>query len=299
MMDHRSFLKSLPPEIIKDLTARENLQGLKYLACHITLIVLFGLGSLFAGGWSPLFILFLGISLTFLFTLEHETTHKTPFANELLNEWIGRACAVVLILPFEWFRYFHLAHHKYTNIPGKDPELENPKPETLGQFLYSVSGLPYWRFVVRQIFLNATGRAKAPYIPSRAARRIVIEARIMLVIYALILLSLTVSSIALWLWILPMILGQPFLRLYLMAEHGGCAFVPDMFSNTRTIFTNRIIRFMAWNMPYHAEHHAQPNVPFHKLPDFHRLTKDHLKETSNGYAQFSWAKFLAVLNRQV
>jgi fatty acid desaturase len=49
-------------------------------------------------------------------------------------------------------------------------------------------------------------------------------------------------------------------------------------------------------MPYHAEHHAFPNVPFHKLPDLHRHTAPHLKSTSDGYAAFN-ADFTRSLER--
>ena len=93
--------------------------------------------------------------------------------------------------------------------------------------------------------------------------------------------------LALWLWLLPLLIGQPFLRAYLLAEHGLCPPVANMLENSRTTFTNRIVRFLAWNMPYHAEHHSYPNVPFHRLPAFHRLTQAHLKSTSDGYAEFT------------
>ena len=89
-----------------------------------------------------------------------------------------------------------------------------------------------------------------------------------------------------WLWLLPLALGQPFLRLFLLAEHGRCPAVADMFANSRTTFTGWLIRKLAWNMPYHAEHHAYPTVPFHRLPDLHRLTKPHLRETERGYLRF-------------
>ncbi|MEJ6709746.1 MAG: fatty acid desaturase [Amylibacter sp.] len=89
-----------------------------------------------------------------------------------------------------------------------------------------------------------------------------------------------------WCWLLPITVGQPLLRLYLLAEHGLCPPVTNMFENTRTTFTNRIIHFLAWNMPYHAEHHAYPTVPFQKLPTFHDLAKDQLVTTSVGYLKF-------------
>jgi len=65
--------------------------------------------------------------------------------------------------------------------------------------------------------------------------------------------------------------------------------VANMFENTRTTFTNRLIRFVAWNMPYHIEHHVYPMVPFHKLPMLHLIAQKHLLVTSNGYMAFNRA----------
>ena len=116
----------------------------------------------------------------------------------------------------------------------------------------------------------------------------------MLGIYLLLLILCAVSGTPGWnalftLWLLPIVLGQPFLRLYLLAEHGRCAHVSNMFENTRTTFTHRIVRWLAWNMPYHAEHHANPAVPFYRLPELHDLALPHLRETENGYRRFHQA----------
>jgi fatty acid desaturase len=82
-------------------------------------------------------------------------------------------------------------------------------------------------------------------------------------------------------------LAQPFLRLYLLAEHGDCPQVANMLENTRTTFTNRVVRFVAWNMPYHAEHHCYPAVPFHNLPALHDIAREQLQVTAPGYVAFS------------
>ena len=74
-----------------------------------------------------------GILIAFLFTLQHECTHNTPFRSLWLNSVAGHVIAFLLFQPFLWFRYFHLAHHKYTNIPGKDPELGGQKNQQLGR----------------------------------------------------------------------------------------------------------------------------------------------------------------------
>jgi fatty acid desaturase len=39
-------------------------------------------------------------------------------------------------------------------------------------------------------------------------------------------------------------------------------------------------------MPYHAEHHAYPAVPFHRLPQFHEVVREHLRTTERGYGRF-------------
>jgi fatty acid desaturase len=44
-----------------------------------------------------------------------------------------------------------------------------------------------------------------------------------------------------------------------------------------------VVRALAWNMPYHAEHHAYPAVPFHRLPEVNRAIAPRLKSTSPGY----------------
>lgn len=143
-MDHIQFVSSLPTEEKLRLTTLSNTKGLAHLAGHLGLIVILG-GLIATGvpGW-PLLLVPQGIVLIFLFTLEHECTHRTPFATPALNDVVGRACGFVLLLPFEWFRYFHLAHHRWTNLPGKDPELDGAQPETWRQWLWHVSGLPYW-----------------------------------------------------------------------------------------------------------------------------------------------------------
>lgn len=287
-MDHRTFLAAFSTNARKRLTERRNLPGIVHLAGHLALILLTGIPIALRLPLWPALLLPHGIFLIFLFTLEHEATHKTPFASRPLNEWVGRLVGLVILLPFEWFRYFHLAHHRYTNIPGKDPELlAGAKPEGWVSYAKYVSGLPYWASMMSRILRNAAGCAEAPYLPQRALSRIRSEARWMLGLYTLAALSLAFSPALIWLWLVPLLLGQPFLRLFLLAEHGRCAAVSNMFQNTRTTFTTRIIRFLSWNMPFHAEHHTMPDVPFHALPELHKFTRAHLQVTGASYSRVS------------
>jgi len=290
-MDHKHLLASLSAEERTGLTALSDGPGLLKLLQHVVCIAVFVFLVLVdVPGW-PLLMVPLGILLVFLFTLLHETVHRTPFRRVWLNRLVGRICSLVLVLPADWFRYFHLAHHRFTQQPDKDPELAEPKPETIRQYIVHVSGIGVWKGHVMTLLRNAFRPNADSFVPARAKAGVMGEARVMLVLYMCLLAGSvwTGSGALLWIWIVPLLLGQPFLRLYLLAEHGRCAFVANMFENTRTTFTNDLVRWLAWNMPYHAEHHAYPAVPYHALPAFHAATRQHLQVTGDGYACFNAA----------
>ncbi|MEM7176779.1 MAG: fatty acid desaturase [Pseudomonadota bacterium] len=287
-MDHKEFLAGLTADQRLALTARSDRPGLIHLAQHWGAIAVMSV-LIFVGvpGW-PLLLPVQGVLLVFLFTLLHETAHRTPFASERINVWVGRVCGFVIMLPPEWFRLFHMAHHRFTNDPGRDPELGFEKPQAWRDYLVHLSGLPILKSHLVTLIDCARGRLDAPYLPASAHPRIRREAQVMIALYLGIIIAGLVGGAVwlIWVWVVPVLLGQPFLRLYLMAEHGRCPAVADMFENTRTTFTTRLVRWLAWNMPYHAEHHALPTVPFHRLPAFHALANPHLKVTERGYWRF-------------
>ena len=65
------------------------------------------------------------------------------------------------------------------------------------------------------------------------------------------------------------------------AQHGGLADnVTDHRLNSRTVYMNRVSRFIYWNMNYHVEHHMFPMVPFHALPRLHETIKHDLPPAS-------------------
>ena len=60
----------------------------------------------------------------------------------------------------------------------------------------------------------------------------------------------------------------------------------NMLENSRTLLTMLPMRFLAWNMPFHAEHHSFPAVPFHALPRLHRVMKGEITHLETGYLGF-------------
>lgn len=287
-MTHTEILQGLSSLRKAHLTEPSDRAGLTHLALYVSALLISTAAIALKIPLWGLLIPVQGILLCFLFTLSHECTHQTPFRTRWINEAVGHVCAVLIVLPFVWFRYFHLAHHKFTNDPDRDPELEaGHKPDTWPAYLNYLSGFGYWKTGFRTLWTHAFDTPNASYLSDRLNPRLRREARIILAIYAVAAISLIASPLLFWIWFLPLLVGQPFLRAYLLAEHGRCPQVADMLENSRTTYTTRIVRFLAWNMPYHAEHHSYPSVPFYRLPDLHQDLRAHLKTTSNGYTEFT------------
>lgn len=290
MSDHFTRTQILDHHQLRALSERSDAAGLRQLVLHAGLLLATGiLVWQSSGSWLQLPAMLLhGIVLIFLFTPLHECIHRTAFASRRLNDTVAFVIGCLLLLPRDYFRAFHFAHHRFTQDPERDPELAYPKPRNLRQWLWHVSGLPYWIGQSRGLITHAFGKVEGDfYNNDRQRTDVKREARLVLAIYAAIAALSLVSwnGFALTYWLIPALLGQPFLRLYLLAEHALCPLTDDMLANTRTTYTNALVRFLAWNMPYHTEHHAFPSVPFHALPRLNALIRDRLQVTAQGYIE--------------
>jgi fatty acid desaturase len=292
-MNHKEFLKTLPDDVRAQLTARSDSPTLLRLTLHFSAIIMMAayIGLSLPFWWA--LIPFQGVLIAFLFMVEHEATHNTLLKQNSVNDWVGRMAGFLIMLPFLWFRWFHLAHHRHTNDLENDPELSGvPRAQTRAAWAWHISGIPYWWAEMQVVWRLAMNRADDRFIPSKAGGRVVTEAQVMLVGYGLVVISLFFTPFLFWVWLLPVLFGQVALRVFLFSEHADCPHVVDMFENTRTTLTTRFMRLMTLNASYHIEHHAYPQVPWHNLPALHELMRSELKTTSEGYAVFTRA-FLA------
>lgn len=275
---------------VRALSARSDVRGAVQTAVHVALIG--GAGWLVAasGGWTVVpAMLLLGLAQAALFAPVHETMHLTAFRSRRANAWVGWLAALPSLLNWHFYADFHLAHHRFTQDPARDPELSPLPPSTLDGYLWRVCALPYWRLRSRVLLACWRGDLSAfPYVPAARRATVVRSVRAMGVVAAL----LAAGSMA-WgpwtpvlFWIGPQLLGQPFLRLYLLAEHTGCSHDRNGLTNTRTVLTTLPVRVLMWNMPFHAEHHLYPSIPFHRLGDAHRAVRARLGAVQPGYLRW-------------
>jgi fatty acid desaturase len=279
------------------LNGRRDGPAWRQLALHLMLllagVILWGAPRL-GGGLGPVVpwplqivgLLGLGWGLAFAFCAMHECGHRTAFASRTVNDRVAWWAGLLSFYNADFYRRYHQWHHRWTHQPGLDPELEDPPPTHLGSYLLEISGLPWWigklRSHRRGLFGDFSG---CPYIPAEAAPAVTGSLRRQFALYGLMLLASLPggNGAILWLWLLPLAVGQPLLRFVLMAEHQGCSFHPDGLVNTRTTLTLAPLRLLMWNMPFHAEHHLYPSLPFHALAAAHGRLAPRLGHCAPGY----------------
>jgi len=274
---------------LRKLQKRSDGPALRFLFGHIAVGVATGTLIYLSQGIVPLLIaaMFLhGVVLVFLFAPMHECTHGTAFRRRWLNSAVGYFAGFVLLRSSLYFKYRHADHHTYTQDPSRDPDLV-PMPGNFRLYVAEVLGAQLWPKLVGALSRSARGRyneLEKRFIPESERGRVTRESRILVSLYVVIVAAAVATGwwpALLLYWLIPRMLGEPVLRLVRLAEHTGMEETADPLSNTRTTLTNRMIRFLYWNMPYHAAHHLAPSVPFHALSKLHAQLPEHPVE--NGY----------------
>lgn len=279
----------LPPEELKALSIRADAPGLIRTGIHLAAIIA-GAALVFAtlGSWWVWPAMFVhGLTLVTLFAPLHESVHYTAFRSRRLAEMVGWISGAAIGWNAPYYRYFHLAHHRYTQDPERDPELTVSAPTGWPSFLVRLSGWTHWRNRALEFWDIGLGRfgPRAEWIPPSARAAVIRSVRVQIAVYgAIAAISIATGSVAvLWFWVLPVVLAQPALRAWLVCEHTLCPETDDPLVNTRTTLVPAAMRLLMWNMPFHAEHHLYPQIPFHALPAAHARLGQHFAHVVQGY----------------
>lgn len=286
--------RAITPLQLRELCVKNNAQALFRIGVQYATILCTGALmhlALEAGayGWLVPLVVLQAFFIGYQFMAVHETAHKTAFRTRWVNAVVGQISGALIMLPYEYYTLFHWDHHRYTQDEERDPELLfKTVPRSWLALAFTFSGvtqtLKRSMLMARHAF---TGKVTAPWVPEAKRDLVVLEARAYIVVYAFLLAGsvLLDSALLVWAWLLPLFVGQLMLRPYLLSEHTGCATTGTAFENTRTTYTNPVMHWFAWNMPYHAEHHSYPSVPFHALPKLNALIDARIVHKGNGYSR--------------
>lgn len=301
MEDALSSSPRVPRDVLRGLMGRSDGPGAVRLLASLTVFTASAAATaaLAARGdpWWLAAAVVAGLAHTTFFPALHESGHGTAFASPALNRATAWLSAVMMLQAPSFFREFHWEHHRQTQDRGHDPEIMAAPdmldgwPRNILVYLMLASGQHLWlgklAFTVACAVLPVGAwRRVFPYIRAAQAPQVVRESRIVFAVLAALVGLGPMFVPGFWaiLWIWP--IGHLFLGLYLMPEHTGLANDGTQLHRTRTLTSNRWLRWWMWNMPYHGEHHAYPGVPFHALPRLQAALGDEVENVSAGYLAF-------------
>jgi len=246
----------------------------------------------------------LGFVASFYFMGFHEMIHNTAFKTKWINKALAQVVGVSVFRGANWFWCFHWLHHRYTQDPERDPELSGGSSDLMDpsqsvlMYLRFMTGWPFGFERTFGMLKMAFGFRTDPWvIEAGLETKVRVEAAMYVLIYAACIVGAVINpqvrDFIIWYWLLPHMLGAGHLRFYQFAEHRACESGVytdlDAWGAARTTKTWWLYRRLAWNMPYHIEHHAWPTVPFHLLPEVHERIKDNQPDNrclisgKNGY----------------
>ncbi len=234
----------------------------------------------------------------------HECGHGTAFKTDWMNNVVYETASFMVMRESVVWRWSHTRHHSDTIIVGRDPEIQVPRPPDIKGLVFSFINFAGYKTYYPGLVRHATGKVtntEKTFIPKSEFSKIYRNARIVVTIYALIIVSAIVlqSWIPIFLFILPQFFGTWLMIIHNTTQHAGLAEnVLDHRLNCRTVYMNPVSRFIYWNMNYHVEHHMFPLVPYHALPKLHELVKD---DCPPAYPSIysAWSEILPTLLRQV
>ena len=207
------------------------------------------------------------------------------------------------------FRALHFTHHRYTHIPGKDPEISlghKPVPSVIsnfGMYLSWLSGIPLLGFKLFMVLSGALTMPKFfinqffPFVRPIQRKRIFIESIFFLSVYIFLFYYAFMIDVRFFGIFLGQVLGHCLLAFYVSMEHNGLSHEGNIFDKTRSMKVPKIVKIVMWNMPYHAEHHAYPAVPFHALPDLHEAIQSEITHKDKNHFDFHADNFSRLIKK--
>lgn len=288
-IDRSSFSKR-QMEMIKPLQQLETWKNWKIL-------LLFGLWAL--GIWLSLAsssmlltlsgIVLSGCSLTGLTVLMHEGCHQLLSKNKLINRWLGVVCGIPGLVSMSAYRSIHLVHHSLARSEIDPDDIENTAPKSIPLVLV------YYVVLLAGIYIYLVTVVVSGYrhANSKCRRRIVVEFGLLVAAIASAFWLLP-AAVVLKAWIFPLLVAGQLANVRGLAEH-GLTTAGNPFSETRTVVSNRFVRFFMSNLNYHLEHHLYPATPWYNLRKLHAVIEPERIASSasiySGYLPFLWDFF--------
>ncbi len=221
-----------------------------------------------------------GLMTGAMFPPFHEALHGTVFRSRRANNVFAAITGFFQVAGPTAYRAFHLQHHRASHSPD-DPEI-SPALALLTDWatnpvtgLTLFSGVPILfgkliALITTVLLPTSVLKGPSPYLVDAEVGRMRLEAVIVLSLHALAAWALG------WTWPLLFVIGHLGMGPFLACEHTGLPMAGSVVMRTRSMAAPALVRWFAWNMNLHAEHHGWPSVPWWQLPALSESLGDRL-----------------------
>ena len=307
LADAEWYTTPIPKAKMRELLTRKDGPAIRDTLLWFGLIL--GSGMMVYVWWGTWFAVFPYVIYSVLYASTsdsrwHEAGHGTAFKTDWMNNFLYEVASFMVLRQSTVWRWSHTRHHSDTIIRGRDPEIAVPRPPDIKKILLVFVGISSSIPELKKLLKHVTGKIDpevATFVPVSEHKKVIFKARIYLSIFLVVIaLSISYQTVLPLMYVgIPTLLGSWLMPVYGLTQHAGLQEnVLDHRLNCRTVYMNRIHRFLYWNMNYHVEHHMFPLVPYHALPKLHELTKHDCPKPYNGIIE-TYKEIIPALLKQV
>ena len=230
-----------------------------FLACLSGLV---GVAALALSEQIPLAVgaLINGIIVYFLFSVVHDASHRAVSEIGWLNEVVGHIGLFFFgpLAPFDFARWIHMQHHRFTNDADRDPDHFGHKMDLFTPLRWLNFDYYYTKF-----FLGQAGDIRRKYSGRVLAQVLLIISLLGAAAYSGFFLE------ALMLWIVPTRISSfLFVAMFVYLPHAPFTHTAQQdeyrASNIRAGWEWLLTPLMTFQN-YHLVHHLYPRAPFYRM----------------------------------
>ena len=215
-------------------------------------------------------------SIYLLFTVMHDSMHRTAHESRFINDLLGRLSALPLTVTMPLFRAVHHEHHSHTNDPERDPDLiVNRGPRW---------ALPFWCLAImveyrRHYFGRRMWRDRSDLIEAIAMECLLFGAIVLAAATG------TFATLAI-VWLGPALIAVAVLALCFDFLPHYPYTSQERYLDTR-IYPGRILNALLLGQNYHLIHHLWTTIPWYR---YQRVFGEVEDELIGRGARIEWRK---------
>lgn len=220
-----------------------------------------------------------------IFIIQHDCGHSALFNKRQYNDWLGRFCSVLTIVPYDEWKRFHNIHHATSgNLDKRGPGNVNTLTVTefdalssRQQLLYKVYRNPYFLFVVAPILLffilkrfpldapkNWIVERRGTWLTSVAIGLALLLCGAMLGYTAVLQVHIAVLVFTCWAGTWIFYVQHQYEEAY-WAHNKQWTFDDAAMIGSSYYQLPMVLRWFTNNICIHHVHHYQPRIPSHNI----------------------------------